>query len=97
MPKYLKKFQDRERRMQYLAQEKRKRFSKFLVLQGKIWQNPSLVQRHTSRLQNLAPVRHGSICLLSGRAAGVYRHFRLSRHQIKQRFHFLTGLRIASW
>lgn len=49
-------------------------------------------------LRKLPKVHIKNYCLLSGKARSVYsRKLRLSRHQIKAYFVYLTDLRISSW
>jgi hypothetical protein len=49
-------------------------------------------------LCKLPKIHIKNYCLLSGRARSVYaRKLRLSRHQIKAYFVYLTDLRVSSW
>jgi len=49
-------------------------------------------------LRKLPKVHIKNYCILSGKARSVYsRKLRLSRHQIKAYFTYMTDLRISSW
>lgn len=96
MSKYLKRLKDFRQRQFYQVTEKKRIFHKFFLRQSLLYNLPGS-RRYIGALQELPRIKHINICLLTGRSRGVYRHFRLSRHQIKYRFPFLTGLRISSW
>jgi ribosomal protein S14 len=49
-------------------------------------------------LRKLSKVHIKNYCLLSGKARSVYsRKLRLSRHQIKAYFTYITDLKVSSW
>jgi ribosomal protein S14 len=49
-------------------------------------------------IQKMSRIYFKNYCLVTGKARSVYAgKFRLSRHQIKNYFIYLTGLRISSW
>jgi ribosomal protein S14 len=49
-------------------------------------------------LRKLPKIHIKNYCILSGKARSVYsRKLRLSRHQIKAYFNYITDLKISSW
>lgn len=65
---------------------------KFMVQNARIF-----LYKLQSEFQKLPNTKINNYCILTGRNHGVYRDFKLSRHQVKQNFKFLTGLRNSSF
>lgn len=105
--KYRKKFKDKKNRNFFLKNEKKKNYYKFLTLKyGKLLNSNNLILRKKAalmfrsvrlELQKMPNIKINNYCLLTGRDKGVYRAFKLSRHQIKENFKFLNGLRNSSF
>ena len=81
---------DKIKRSSYKQSELERRYYKLLKI-------------HANNI-GLAPIQtHPKIqirnyCLITGRARSIYsRKFRISRHQIKKMFTFITNLRSSSW
>lgn len=61
------------------------------------------LKKNASRLgympvRNLTPIRIKNSCLITGHQHSVYsKRLRLSRHQIKKYFSYITSLRNSSW
>lgn len=94
LPRRLKKMKDHSARIAIRLYERKKRYLKFMLCQKLPF---SLRNSYRKQLGGLPHRPITNYCLLSGRARGVYRTFKLSRHQIKKNFIFLTGLRTSSW
>jgi ribosomal protein S14 len=81
---------DKKQRLVYKASEIERKYYKLLKIQA---QTIGFVP-----LRTLPKVQLKNYCLITGRARSVYsKKFRLSRHQIKAYFSYLTNLRNASW
>lgn len=105
--KFHKKLKDKISRSNFLKNEKKIRYYKFIRckyekmlfvknknLKKKAYFYLSKIQ---TNLQELPNAKINNYCILTGRDKGVYRDFKMSRHQIKQNFKFLTGLRNSSF
>lgn len=105
--KYLKKFKDKTNRNIFFKNEKKLRYYKFMRFKyEKLFQVNNVIERKKALLfcnklqfefQKVPNTKITNYCILTGRAKGVYRSFKLSRHQVKQNFKFLTGLRNSSF
>lgn len=105
--KFHKKLKDKKNRTNFLLNEKKIRYYKFIRIKyEKILLSNDLnlkkkaifyLNKLQLNYQNLKVSKINNYCILTGRNRGVYRDFRLSRHQIKQNFKFLTGLRNSSF
>lgn len=105
--KFHKKLKDKINRSNLLKNEKKSRYYKFMSLKYKklLLSNNIILRKKAqifinkmqSEIQNLPNIKINNYCILTGRDKGVYRDFKLSRHQIKQNFKFLTGLRNSSF
>lgn len=81
---------EKKRRLQFRTTELERRYNKLLKIQAS---NIGFLP-----LRTLPKMQFKNYCLVTGRARSVYsRKFRLSRHQVKTYFSYLTGLRISSW
>jgi len=81
---------EKKQRIKYKASEIQRRYYKLLKIQANVVGFMPLLKLPKVHIKNY--------CLLTGKARSVYaRKFRLSRHQIKAYFTFLTDLRISSW
>lgn len=81
---------EKKRRIEYKNSEQKRRYYKFLNIQA-----PNIGYQV---IKTLNKNRSRNFCLVSGHARSIYsRKFRLSRHQIKKYFSYVTGLRNASW
>lgn len=105
--KFHKKLKDKKNRKIFLINEKKLRYYKFIRLKfekvlltnNKILRKKAYdyLNRLQSKIQTLPNTKITNYCILTGRSRGVYRDFKLSRHQIKQNFSYLTGLRNSSF
>lgn len=94
--KYRKDFQRTELQRRYLKFMRLQTIKQpFIKLDSRT--KESQLIKYQKLLGNLPKTRFKNFCLLSGRGRGVYRDFKISRHQIKSNFQFLTGLRSSSW
>jgi ribosomal protein S14 len=80
---------EKQRRNIFKTYEPTRRYYKFLKINAF---SLGYMPVHT-----LPKDQHKNYCLVSGSAHSIYRKFRLSRHQIKKYFAFITGLRLSSW
>jgi ribosomal protein S14 len=81
---------EKKNRFLYKSSEIKRRYYKFMLLQANNVGYTLLKTLPKTRLRNL--------CLLTGHAHSVYsKKFRLSRHQVKKYFAYITGLRNSSW
>jgi ribosomal protein S14 len=81
---------EKKLRHQYRITEPTRRYYKFLKLQSRILGFMPLVK--------LPKVHFKNYCLVTGSGHSVYsKRFRLSRHQVKRYFGYITGLTVASW
>lgn len=98
---------DKINRNNYLINEKKIRYYKFIKLKYEkiLLSNDSNLKKKAYYLlnklqfnyQELPFTKLNNYCILTGRDKGVYRDFKLSRHQVKQNFKYLTGLRNSSY
>lgn len=105
--KFHKKLKDKLNRKNFLMNEKKIRYYKFIRLKyEKILLSSDMIIKKKAVLllnklqfnyQSLPVTKINNYCILTGRDKGVYRDFKLSRHQIKQNFKYLTGLRNSSF
>jgi ribosomal protein S14 len=105
--KYQKKLKDKKNRLNYLKNEKTKKYLKFVSFKYQKLLNIKdftekkkaiiLLRNINFKLQAMPKNKINNFCILTGRDKGVYRDFRLSRHQIRGNFKFLTGLRNSSF
>lgn len=105
--KYQKKLKDKLNRKIFLKNEKKIRYYKFirlnyekLLLSSDILTKKkafNYLNKLQTNYQELPNTKLTNYCILTGRSRGVYRDFKLSRHQIKSNFKFLTGLRNSSF
>lgn len=105
--KYHKKLKDKINRKNFLKNEKKIRYYKFirlkyerLLLSNDIFLKQkvfNLLNKLQINYQELPKTKLNNYCILTGRNKGVYRDFKLSRHQIKSNFKYLTGLRNSSF
>lgn len=81
---------DKKYRLQYKISEMERRYYKLLKIQA--------TQVGFMPLHTLPRIKLRNYCLVSGRARSIYsKKFRMSRHQIKAYFGYLTGLTNSSW
>lgn len=81
---------DRYYRKLYKTSEMERRYYKFLKITS--------LSLGVVPLLNLGKIRIRNHCLITGKPRGVYsKRYRLSRHQIKAYFQYITGLRGSSW
>nr|ADZ99053.1 ribosomal protein S14 [Physarum polycephalum] len=81
---------DKKQRMQFKASEMERRYYKLMKLQAT---NIGFMP-----LRTLPKVQLKNYCLITGRARSIYsKKFRISRHQIKAYFTYISGLRNSSW
>lgn len=105
--KFHKKLKDKISRSRFLKNEKKIKYYKFMrckyeklfLVSDTTIKKKALVylNKLQNDIQNLPIARINNYCILTGRDKGVYRDFKLSRHQVKQNFKFLTGLRNSSF
>jgi len=77
-------------RLNFKESERKRRYYKLLKIQASSVGFMPLCKLPKIHIKNY--------CLLSGRARSVYsRKLRLSRHQIKAYFTFITDLKVSSW
>lgn len=103
--KYHKKFKDKKNRINFKLNEKKKRYFKYMMLKYKKLvlikteseKAKSLIKIIKHKIQSMPKIKINNYCILTGRDKGVYRDFKLSRHQIKSNFKFLTGLKNSSF
>ena len=53
--------------------------------------------KYQRKLSNLPIVRYNNLCYVTARSRGIFRKFKLSRHQIRDKFKYLHGLTSSSW
>ena len=81
---------EKKRREEYKASEYRVRYYKFIEIQARNLGYTMIKTLPKKRIRNL--------CLVTGHSHGVYtKKFRMSRHQVKKYFTYITGLRNSSW
>lgn len=105
--KFHKKLKDKKNRQNYLINEKKIKYYNFIRLkyQKLLSSNNFLLKKKALIILNKLQINFQEIpitkinnyCILTGRNRGVYRDFKLSRHQIKQNFKYLTGLKNSSF
>lgn len=105
--KFHKKYKDKLNRLNFSKNEKKLRYYKFMQFKYNkiLFCNNNILKRKArfflnklqADIQMLPNTKINNYCILTGRDKGVYRDFKLSRHQIKQNFKFLTGLRNSSF
>ena len=92
-----RKNKDRKRRNQFLTNEMKKRYYKFMIINTiKEKDNVSFI-KYYKWLAELPKTLINNYCYITGRSRGVYRKFKLSRHQIREKFRYLNGLMNSSW
>lgn len=81
---------EKKRRAEFKSSENRRRHYKFIKINAH--------NLGFTVIKTLTKNRTRNLCLISGHAHSVYSgKFRLSRHQVKKYFTFITGLRNSSW
>lgn len=81
---------DRKYRAKYRSSELHRRYYKLLKIKA---HHIGFIPLH-----KLPKIQLRNYCLISGRARSVYsKKLRLSRHQIKGFFLYVTGLKSSSW
>ncbi|RYE05333.1 MAG: hypothetical protein EOP33_06485 [Rickettsiaceae bacterium] len=105
--KFQKKNKDKKNRSNFLKNEKKKLYLKFMILRYKrllIINNKEqktkvryILNNLMQKMQGFEKAKINNYCILTGRDKGVYRDFKLSRHQIRGNFKFLTGLKNSSF
>lgn len=81
---------DKKQRFIFKTSEMERRYYKLLKLTAG---TTGCIPLHT-----LPKIQLKNCCLITGRARSIYsKKFRLSRHQIKAYFRYITGLRTSSW
>jgi ribosomal protein S14 len=105
--KFQKKSKDKKNRSSFLKNEKKKLYLKFMIFRYKrlmLIKNKEqrtkvrlLLNNIMQKMHSFGKTKINNYCILTGRDKGVYRDFRLSRHQIRGNFKFLTGLKNSSF
>jgi len=81
---------DKKQRISFKASELERRYYKLMKLQA--------TTVGFMPLRTLPKIHFKNYCLITGRARSVYsKKFRLSRHQIKRYFNYISHLRNSSW
>lgn len=79
---------EKKKRARFAATELLRRYRKFLKIQShRLQEDHMLLLMKTGQSLALPSIKNK--CLVSGSSHSIYKHFRLSRHQVKNYFRFL--------
>jgi ribosomal protein S14 len=81
---------EKKRRNEYKSSEYLRRYYKFIEIQAN--------NIGYTLIKTLPKTRIRNLCLVTGHSHSIYsKKFRLSRHQVKKYFAYITGLKNSSW
>ncbi|RYX87174.1 hypothetical protein EON73_01925 [bacterium] len=95
--KIKKKQIDKKARTKIVNSELQRRYYKFMRLSSLNNLQQRNYIKYQSLLSALPKVRYNNSCYLTGRGRGVVREFKISRHQVRDKFKYLHGLTNSSW
>ena len=95
--KIKKKQRDKVLRKLFSETELQRRYYKFMRLVSLNNLDKFSYVKYQNLLSELPKLRYNNRCYVTARSRGVIRKFKLSRHQIREKFRFLHGLTSSSW
>lgn len=92
-----RKQKDASNRNRFKASELKRRYYNYMKINAIKDKNNQNYLKYHNLLAALPKTIITNYCYITGRSRGVYKKFRMSRHQIREKFRYLNGLMNSSW